>query len=101
LKLITHDKIKIKLNGYGAENKQEQTENEKVKENLEINQNEGKRNEMYSLMVVYGFLNYYRGEIRIPNKELYEKFEAILSTESDFKIYKELMNDSQNMLEAT
>jgi len=53
------------------------------------------KNEMYSLMVVYGFLNYYEGEIRIPNKELLEKFKKVLNEESDFEIYKNLMNDSK------
>ena len=50
---------------------------------------------MYSLMVVYGFLNYYEGEIRIPNKELLEKFKKVLNEESDFEIYKNLMNNSK------
>jgi len=101
LKLITHGKIKIKLDGYGAENKQEQIENEKTEQNPEINQNESMRNEMYSLMVVYGFLTYYKDEIRIPNEELFEKFKKIINDESDFEIYKKLMNDSKKMLEAT
>ncbi|OUM67614.1 hypothetical protein PIROE2DRAFT_4902 [Piromyces sp. E2] len=96
LKLITHDKIKVELNGYGTENKQKQVENEETKQS-----SENMRNKMYSLMVAYGFLNYYEGEIRIPNKELLEKYKMIMSDESDFDIYKKLMNESKKILEAT
>jgi len=40
LKLITRDKIKIKLNGYGAENKQKTAENEETNQISEISKNE-------------------------------------------------------------
>ncbi|ORX76574.1 hypothetical protein BCR32DRAFT_248635 [Anaeromyces robustus] len=101
LKLITHDKIKIKLDGYGVGNKQKQAINEETKQNSLINNNESMKNEMYSLMVVYGFLTYNEGEIRIPNEELFEKFKQILNEEKDFEIYNNLKNYSKQMLEST
>mgnify|MGYP001073833418 CR=1 FL=1 len=33
------------------------------------------RDQIYSAMVVYGFLSYHDHELRIPNRELMEKFE--------------------------
>ncbi|ORX76568.1 hypothetical protein BCR32DRAFT_248629 [Anaeromyces robustus] len=59
------------------------------------------KNEMFSLMVLYGFLTYNEGEIRIPNEELFEKFKQILNEEKDFEIYNNLKNYSKQMLEVT
>ncbi|ORX75427.1 hypothetical protein BCR32DRAFT_329813 [Anaeromyces robustus] len=102
LKLITRESIKIELNGYGAENKQQQAVNgRKTKQRSVIDKNENMRNEMYSLMVVYGFLTYNNGEVKIPNKELLEKFKQILNDKNEFEIYNNLMNYSKKMLEAT
>ncbi len=36
------------------------------------------REEIYSAMIVYGFLSYYDGTLRIPNKELMKEFEKAL-----------------------
>lgn len=40
------------------------------------------REEIYSAMIVYGFLSYHNGIIRIPNKELMEEFECALEDKS-------------------
>ena len=40
------------------------------------------REEIYSAMIVYVFLSYYDGTIRIPNKELMKEFEKALKDES-------------------
>jgi len=112
LKLITNDKIEIELNGYGAENKQKESmrinQNNHEQNNFEINEKDPEeneddnlRNEIYSKMVVYGFLTYYQGKIEIPNKELLHKFKNILKNENFFKIYNNLMKDSKMMLDAT
>ncbi len=39
------------------------------------------RNEIFSAMVVYGFLNYEKGFVSIPNRELMERFEDMLKKE--------------------
>lgn len=46
------------------------------------------REEIYSAMIVYGFLSYYDGRIKIPNKELMKEFEKALKDES----FGEVMN---------
>ena len=39
------------------------------------------KDEIYSAMVVYGFLNYEKGFVSIPNRELMERFEDMLKKE--------------------
>ena len=34
--------------------------------------------EIFSAMIVYGFLSYENGEVRIPNKELMNKFDDMI-----------------------
>ncbi|MGN1184840.1 MAG: hypothetical protein ACI4R7_06385 [Oliverpabstia sp.] len=36
------------------------------------------RDEIFSAMIVYGFLTYEDGKVMIPNKELMNKFEDML-----------------------
>lgn len=36
------------------------------------------KNEIFSAMIVYGFLSYENGEVRIPNKELMNKFDDMI-----------------------
>jgi hypothetical protein len=58
------------------------------------------RDEILSAMVVYGFLDYYDGQLRIPNRELMEKFQKVLSRTSMGEV-REIVEQSKNMLEAT
>ena len=39
------------------------------------------KNEIFSAMIVYGFLSYENGEVRIPNKELMNKFDDMIQKE--------------------
>lgn len=83
VKLVAGEPVKIRLDGYSASDLRMET-----------------RNEILSAMVVYGFLSYYNGELRIPNRELMEKFENVLTRESMGQI-KEIVDRSMDMLEAT
>ena len=58
------------------------------------------REEIYSAMIVYGFLSYYDGTIRIPNKELMKEFEKALKDKSFGEVMK-IVKNSSNMLKAT
>jgi len=44
------------------------------------------KEEIYSAMIVYGFLSYYDGILKIPNKELMKEFEKALRDKSFGKI---------------
>lgn len=43
------------------------------------------REEIYSAMIIYGFLAYYDGRIRIPNKELMKEFEKVICYDKSSK----------------
>lgn len=43
------------------------------------------RDEILSVMTVYGYLNYSNGRVRIPNKELEMEFDRIMRTEPKFR----------------
>lgn len=58
------------------------------------------REEIYSAMIVYGFLSYYDGTIRIPNKELMKEFEKALKDKSFGEVML-MVKNSSNMLKAT
>lgn len=58
------------------------------------------RDEILSAMVVYGFLSYSDGELKIPNHELMEKFQKVLSRNSMGEI-RHIVEDSKRMLTAT
>lgn len=58
------------------------------------------RDEILSAMVVFGFLSYHDGILRIPNHELMMKFQSILSRNSMGEV-KEIVKQSKEMLEAT
>ena len=60
----------------------------------------GTKDEIYSAMVVYGFLSYQEGKVSIPNKELMLKFQEVLSKKEMGYIAK-LARESGAMLEAT
>ena len=52
----------------------------KVREYAAASMNLSTKNEIFSAMVVYGFLSYENGKVRIPNKELMECLEDQLET---------------------
>ena len=58
------------------------------------------RKEIYSAMITYGFLTYYNGTIRIPNKELMKEFEKALKDEA-FGEVMTIVKNSSSMLKAT
>ena len=58
------------------------------------------RDEILSAMVVFGFLSYYDGYLRIPNHELMLKFQGIMSRDSMGEV-KDIVKQSKEMLEAT
>lgn len=60
-----------------------------------------KRDEILSAMVVYGYLNYYDGCVRIPNKELEIEFDRIIRTEPKYSYMRELEKESARILQAT
>jgi len=58
------------------------------------------KEDIYSVMIIYGFLSYYNGYLTIPNKELMKKFQKVLKDNSMGYIAK-LAQNSNVMLEAT
>lgn len=51
-------------------------------------------------MIIYGFLSYYDGTLRIPNKELMKEFEKALKDKSFGEVML-MVKNSANMLKAT
>ncbi|MCD8018782.1 MAG: AAA family ATPase [Clostridiales bacterium] len=60
-----------------------------------------KRDEILSVMTVYGFLNYCDGCVRIPNKELQMEFEKIIREEPKYNYVRDLEKESARILKAT
>lgn len=60
----------------------------------------GTKDEIFSAMVVYGFLSYYDGQVTIPNRELMMKFEDVLENKQMGYISR-LALESDRMLAAT
>ncbi|HAX73663.1 MAG TPA: AAA family ATPase [Firmicutes bacterium] len=58
------------------------------------------KEEIYSAMIILGFLSYYDGYLKIPNKELMKEFEKALKDES-FGYVSEIIKKSRRMLKAT
>jgi hypothetical protein len=83
VKLVSGIPVEAELNGYSAAEQQLDT-----------------RDEILSAMVVYGFLSYYDGYLKIPNHELMEKFQKVLARNSMGEV-KEIVESSKSMLEAT
>lgn len=52
-------------------------------------------------MVVYGFLSSEEGKVRIPNRELMERFDEMLQKEPSLGYVYRLARESKRMLEAT
>ncbi|MCD8395659.1 MAG: ATP-binding protein [Lachnospiraceae bacterium] len=59
------------------------------------------RDEILSVMTVYGYLNYNNGCVRIPNKELEQEFDRIIRTEPKYSYMRELERESSRILQAT
>lgn len=59
------------------------------------------RDEIYSAMVVYGFLSYADGCVSIPNKELMDKFSDMVRQRPGFGYMGRLAKESGRMLKAT
>ena len=59
----------------------------------------GTRDEILSAMVVYGFLSYYKGKLRIPNRELMLKFKTALASQP--MGLKQTLDNSMALLKAT
>lgn len=59
------------------------------------------KDEIYSAMVVYGFLSYSSGYVSIPNKELMDKFVDMIRQRPDFGYMNRLAVESGKMLAAT
>ena len=52
-------------------------------------------------MVVYGFLNYEKGYVSVPNQELMQRFEEMLKKEPSLGYVYKLAEKSEAMLKAT
>ena len=83
VKLVAGIPVEAELNGYSAAEQRLDT-----------------RDEILSAMVVYGFLSYHDGALKIPNHELMEKYQKVLARES-FGEIKAIVDNSKAVLEAT
>lgn len=59
------------------------------------------RDEILSVMTIYGYLNYFDGYVRIPNRELETEFDKIIRTAPRFNYMRELEKESLRILKAT
>lgn len=73
----------------------------KVQEYAASSMNLKTRDEIFSAMVVYGFLSYEHGMVSIPNKELMDEFEHMLQKEASLGYVYLLARESERMLRAT
>jgi hypothetical protein len=58
------------------------------------------KEEIYSAMIILGFLSYHDGYLKIPNKELMKEFEKALKDKS-FGYVSKIIESSKRMLKAT
>ena len=73
----------------------------KVQEYAATSMNLNTKDEIFSAMVVYGFLSYEEGRVSIPNKELMDKFGDMLRKEQSLGYVYQLAKASERMLKAT
>ena len=73
----------------------------KVREYAAVSMNLTTRDEIFSAMVVYGFLTYKDGKVSIRNKELMDRFGEMLQKEPSMGYIHQLAKHSRKMLEAT
>lgn len=73
----------------------------KIREYAATSQTLKTKEEIFSAMVVYGFLSYENGKVSIPNKELGDKFAEMLQREPSLGYVYRLAKESERMLQAT
>ena len=73
----------------------------KVREYAAVSMELRTKDEIFSAMVVYGFLNYENGYVSIPNKELMDKFSDMVQKEPSLGNVYRLTRESGRMLRAT
>lgn len=73
----------------------------KIQEYSAVSMNLTTRDEIFSAMVVYGFLSYADGYVSIPNKELMDKFTDTVQKEKSLGYVHRLARESARMLSAT
>lgn len=73
----------------------------KIQEYAATSMNLSTRDEIYSAMVVYGFLSYLNGKVCIPNRELMEKFDELLVKNESLGYVYRLAKESEKMIKAT
>lgn len=73
----------------------------KIREYAATSMNLQTRDEIFSAMVVYGFLSYENGYVSIPNKELMDRFHDMLCKEPSLGYVHRLAKESERMLYAT
>lgn len=73
----------------------------KIQEYAATSQNLKTKEEIFSAMVVYGFLSYENGSVFIPNKELMDQFSDMLKREKTLGYVYQLARESEKMLRAT
>ena len=73
----------------------------KIQEYAATSMNLSTRDEIYSAMVVYGFLSYLNGKACIPDRELMEKFDELLVKNESLGYVYRLAKESEKMLKAT
>lgn len=73
----------------------------RIREYAATSMNLTTREEIFSAMVVYGFLSSEGGKVSIPNKELMDKFEEMLRKEPALGYVYCLARESDKMLKAT
>ena len=73
----------------------------KIREYAATSQNLQTKEEIFSAMVVYGFLSYDKGKVSVPNKELMDKFTDMLQKEPSLGYVYRLAKESGRMLKAT
>lgn len=66
----------------------------KVREYASTSMNLSTKDEIFSAMVVYGFLNYENGYVSIPNKELMDKFADMAEKETSLGYVHRLAKES-------
>lgn len=73
----------------------------KVQEYAATSMNLTTKDEIFSAMVVYGFLSYENGYVTIPNRELMDKFADMVEKEPSLGYVHRLAKESERMLKAT
>lgn len=73
----------------------------KVQEYAATSMNLQTKDEIFSAMVVYGFLSYEKGKVSIPNKELMDRFSDMIQKEVSLGYINRLAKESERMLTAT